>query len=209
MRRRGGIKQDSVRLGVLEHGEVFERRIPTLPEPRIQKFFDGHFALAFKVPSEIALCHRRDGLDAHDWMTVDAIHLAVCAGSGEKVAEQTIALKRGGSGDNRNESRGKLLARDLHYPADAADRGRAVKGGAHLVVHNRSADRRDRLEHRRHCRAHLGGAHGAAVAGNAGRIKIRELRERLRLGGLRNSAERSPANERTSSASVEPVKSSP
>jgi hypothetical protein len=120
------------------------------------------------------------------------IDVSVGAGTREQVAEQAIAPERRRAGHDRNEPRRKLPACDFHHPANAADRGRAVEGGAHLVVDDRRADGGERLEHRRQAHLHFSRAHAPAVPGHARRIERGELRQRFRLRRLEEQGAAQP-----------------
>ena len=100
---------------------------------------------------------------------------AAVAGTGEEGAERLPAADLGGGDDERRGlARGKG---ELGSGADRADVGRAVEGGAELVVQERRAEGAEAREERREApRASRPGA-GAGVAGEADGAGLREARE--------------------------------
>lgn len=121
---------------------------------------------------EIGLVHGRDRVVAHVGVTVDTEDLTAIGG--EEIAEDDPAAEVRRADDDR----GRLLLEDLEAEfdgaTDGADGGRAIEGGADLVVIDGGAEGLDALEDGGKVSVHPGGALAAAFAGDTDGAAVRE-----------------------------------
>ena len=131
-------------------------------------------------------------------------------GRGEQGAEQAMAADVRLSAHHRTESVGEMRRQRAHRLADAADRGRAVEGGAAFVMQHRHAQRREETADRLQFRPH---GLGAPCCAPPRRFRPHRAGRHCPTGATsgtsRNSSARRPAVASAASVSVAPVKSSP
>ena len=135
---RSAIKQDGIGGSGDHSGQLKVHGVAVASEEWQRIFCNFLGRLRRQVARQVALGHRRDGMRAHDGMAVQAMHLAVSSGAGKKVAKHTMPAQRGRTGNNREHAVAESLACQIHGPANTAYSRRAVKSGAHLVMHQRS-----------------------------------------------------------------------